>query len=53
MNSISSLNTQPGMAGIISPKNNNPAAGPSFKDFLVDSIGQVNSMQQQADQAVD
>jgi flagellar hook-basal body complex protein FliE len=29
------------------------AGGPSFKDVLVDSIQQVNSMQLQADQAVE
>ena len=29
------------------------AAGPSFKDVLVDSVQQVNSMQLQADQAVE
>jgi len=29
------------------------ASGPSFKDVLVDSIQQVNSMQQQADKAVE
>lgn len=27
-------------------------SGPSFKDFLLNSIGQVNSMQQDADKAV-
>jgi flagellar hook-basal body complex protein FliE len=30
-----------------------PAAGPSFKDFLVDSLHEVNSMQQQANDAVE
>jgi flagellar hook-basal body complex protein FliE len=29
------------------------ATDPSFKDFLIDSIREVNSMQQQADQAVE
>ena len=29
------------------------AGGPSFKDLLVDSIQQVNTMQLQADQAVE
>ena len=29
------------------------ASGPSFKDMLVDSIQQVNTMQLQADQAVE
>jgi flagellar hook-basal body complex protein FliE len=30
-----------------------PASGPSFKDVLVDSIQQVNSMQLEADHAVE
>jgi flagellar hook-basal body complex protein FliE len=30
-----------------------PASGPSFKDALLDSIGQVNSMQQEANQAIE
>jgi flagellar hook-basal body complex protein FliE len=30
-----------------------PAEGPSFKDYLLDSIKQVNSMQQDADRAVE
>lgn len=30
-----------------------PAGGPSFKEFLVDSLNEVNSMQQQANQAVE
>jgi flagellar hook-basal body complex protein FliE len=30
-----------------------PAGGPSFKDMLVDSIQQVNTMQLEADQAVE
>ena len=30
-----------------------PQDGPSFKDFLVNSIQEVNSMQQAADQAVE
>ena len=30
-----------------------PVGGPSFKDMLVDSIQQVNTMQLQADQAVE
>ena len=29
------------------------AGGPSFKNFLLDSIQQVNSMQQQADRSVE
>jgi flagellar hook-basal body complex protein FliE len=30
-----------------------PQSGPSFKDFLLQSIHEVNSMQQAADQAVE
>jgi flagellar hook-basal body complex protein FliE len=30
-----------------------PAQGPAFKDFLLDSIREVNSMQQDADRAVE
>src|SRR5262245_59376691 len=30
-----------------------PAEGPSFKDYLLDSIKQVNTMQQDADRAVE
>jgi flagellar hook-basal body complex protein FliE len=36
-----------------SPAIDGAAGGPSFKDVLVDSIQQVNSMQLQADQAVE
>lgn len=35
------------------PVADKPAAGPSFKDVLVDSIQQVNAMQLEADQAVE
>jgi flagellar hook-basal body complex protein FliE len=35
------------------PSLDGAAGGPSFKDVLVDSIQQVNSMQLQADQAVE
>jgi flagellar hook-basal body complex protein FliE len=30
-----------------------PAAGPTFKEYLVDSLREVNSMQQQANAAVE
>jgi flagellar hook-basal body complex protein FliE len=33
--------------------NTQPSEGPSFKDYLLDSIKQVNSMQQDADRAVE
>lgn len=36
-----------------SPVAGGAAEGPSFKDFLLQSIGEVNSMQQAADQAVE
>jgi flagellar hook-basal body complex protein FliE len=45
----------PGVNGI-GPAGNNPLEqtdGPSFKDYLLDSIKQVNSMQQDADKAVE
>jgi flagellar hook-basal body complex protein FliE len=50
INSISSAQsiTTPKMAAF-----DGQAAGPSFKDMLVDSIQQVNTMQLQADQAVE
>ena len=35
------------------PGNGGAMGGPSFKDMLVDSIQQVNTMQLQADQAVE
>ena len=35
------------------PSLGGPAGGPSFKDVLVDSIQQVNTMQLQADKAVE
>ena len=53
MNTISSIRVQPTLPGPIAPGQNTEPTGASFKDFLVDSIGQVNSMQQEADQAVE
>ena len=47
------------MPGAVTPQGNATAGadaaegGASFKDFLLDSIHQVNSMQQDADQAVE
>ena len=53
MNTISSIQVQPlipgGVAGAASPQ----PGGTNFKDFLLDSIQQVNSMQQDADRAVE
>ena len=53
MNTINSVTIQPTMPGIVGANTKSEAAGASFKDFLVDSIGEVNSMQQEADQAVE
>src|SRR5262245_21562126 len=54
MNSIQSTITNPA-ALPKPPAPNQPAAGEpgSFKDYLLKSIHDVNSMQQQADQAVE
>ncbi|HVT29161.1 MAG TPA: flagellar hook-basal body complex protein FliE [Lacipirellulaceae bacterium] len=49
--SINQPVTPPAMPSV--PNVGDQASGPSFKDVLVDSIKQVNSMQMQADQAVD
>ncbi len=53
--SISSLGLQTsgGLAPVAPLSANQATAGPSFKDFLVDSIRDVNSMQQEANQAVE
>ena len=53
MNTINSVTVQPTMPGIVGANAKTEASGASFKDFLVDSIGEVNSMQQEADQAVE
>lgn len=66
MNSISNLNGlslpqiaplgQPAMGGVAAPGGAGGAAptdGTSFKDFLLNSIQQVNSMQADADNAVE
>jgi len=54
MNTISSTQAAarllPQQAPLIQPQGEDAA---SFKDFLLKSIGEVNSMQQQADQAVE
>jgi len=49
INSISLPSVLPGAAGL-SPQQ---ASGASFKNFLTESIREVNSMQQQADLAVE
>jgi flagellar hook-basal body complex protein FliE len=54
MNTISSLTTTTRLAPPASPATaNGPSETSSFKDFLLKSIDDVNSMQQQADQAVE
>ncbi len=46
---LSALSPLPSLGG----SGPSPASGASFKSFLVDSIREVNSMQQAADQAVE
>jgi flagellar hook-basal body complex protein FliE len=54
MNSISNISIGQSLTLPTGPKiGGNAAGGTSFKDVLVDSIQQVNSMQLQADQAVE
>jgi len=53
MNTINGLNVSqlaPALQGVGQPNN---AAGGDFKNLLVDSIKQVNTMQQDADRAVE
>jgi flagellar hook-basal body complex protein FliE len=51
INSIPSLSSS--LPLTLSGANQPTAAGGSFKDYLIDSIQQVNSMQQEADTAVE
>ncbi len=54
MNSINNISIGQSLTPPTMPKiGGGEAGGPSFKDVLVDSIQQVNSMQLQADQAVE
>ena len=53
MTTINNISTATTIAPPRMPGLNAPAGGPSFKDVLVDSIQQVNSMQLEADQAVE
>lgn len=53
MNPINSVPTPAVMPQITPPAANNQTAGVSFKDVLVDSIHKVNSMQLEADKAVE
>lgn len=53
MTSIQSSSWQPAALGNL-PELGKPAAGaPSFKDAMLDSIKEVNAMQQDADRAVE
>lgn len=52
INSITSLQSQQALA-LPAQQAAESAAGPSFKEMLVDSIQQVNSMQLEADAAVE
>jgi len=53
MNAINSISV-PQSASQLAATANDPAAnGPSFKDMLIHSVEQVNSMQLEADQAVE
>jgi flagellar hook-basal body complex protein FliE len=51
MSTIQSISSSP----LLSPSapQANPTGGPDFKNMLLDSIREVNSMQQQADRAVE
>ncbi|MCI0492282.1 MAG: flagellar hook-basal body complex protein FliE [Planctomycetes bacterium] len=53
MNTINTLQMPQAVALPPPPTANGAAAGPSFKELLVDSIQQVNTMQLEADQAVE
>lgn len=50
---IQAISTQAIFPGPALGKVEQPTGGPSFKDFLLDSIQQVNAMQQDADKAVE
>ena len=53
MNSISGVNVSQVLPKIISAAGQKSGDAGSFKDFLLQSIHQVNSMQQEADHAVE
>jgi flagellar hook-basal body complex protein FliE len=50
---LQNLSTTPILPGLSAGKAEAAQGGPSFKDFLVRSIQEVNSMQTEADQAVE
>ncbi len=53
MSAINNISIGQPLTPPTAPKIGDQAGGTSFKDVLVDSIQQVNSMQLQADQAVE
>ena len=53
MNTINSISTAQNLAAPTAPTLDSQSGESSFKDMLVDSIQQVNTMQLQADQAVE
>ena len=53
MNAINSISPGGSPPALKLPQLDAPQQGNSFKEFLLDSIREVNSMQQSADQAVE
>ncbi len=53
MNSISAINALPSSTAFSPTAGAKAPGGVSFKEMLVDSIKEVNSMQQEADKAVE
>lgn len=53
MNTINNISIGQQLTAPTAPAFGDKVGGPSFKDVLVDSIQQVNTMQLQADQAVE
>ncbi len=53
MNPISGIHNPASVSAAAGQAAQTPAGGDSFKDFLLDSIEKVNSMQHDADQAVE
>ncbi len=54
VNGIQGIGSQPVLLPTNTPGAQQPnGTGPSFKDYLLDSIKEVNSMQMQADKAVE
>jgi flagellar hook-basal body complex protein FliE len=53
MNSVTNISIAQNLTPPLAPSAPGQAGGPSFKDMLVDSIQQVNTMQLEADHAVE